>query len=167
MASLATIAQLMERFDYRDIAALAQDAGQEIDIIALQTDTNVQAALDDASGAMLAALNVTERYSESDLTSLTGSSAKYLARICCEIALAYLWGRRPFYRIEDRKAAMEASEAHLERLRKGEHVLAIDANIDATTPSVDGPTTVQYQTLNLVRDRVQNFYPRRALPGNR
>lgn len=165
--SFATPAQFLERFDARDVGDLCADDGVSVDRIALLTDANLQAALDDASGLVLAALNVAGRYTEADLTGLAGVSAKYLVRVTCEIALALLWGRRPLYRLEERKAALEVAEAHLERLRKGEHVLAVPDNIAAGTPSIDGPTAVQIDSLNLVRDRVNNYYPHRVLPNNR
>lgn len=164
---LATATNMLERFDARDVGELCADDGVPIDRIALLTDTNLTAALDDAWGDILAALNVAGMYTEDELLALTGASAKYLIRIQCEVALSNLWGRKPLYRAEDRQKALDASEKRLDRLRKGEHVLAKPANIEAGTPSVDGPTTVQYDNLNLVRDRVNNYYPRRVLPNNR
>jgi phage gp36-like protein len=165
--AFATPTQMLERFDPRDIGELCADDSVPIDRITLLTDTVLQAALDDASGDILAALNVAGRYTSAELTALTGDSAKYLARITCELALSNLWGRKPLFRTEDRLKALEVAEKRLERLRKGEHVFAHANNIDAGTPSVDGPTTVGFENLNLLRDRTRNYYPRRVLPGNR
>lgn len=165
--SYATPAQFLERYDARDIGDLCNDDGQQVSRIDLLADTKLQAALDDASGAIDAALLAGGRYTAADLVGLTGFSLSFLIRITCDIALANIWGRRPLYRFEERKACMDAAEAHLKQLRLGENVFNVAANILAGAPTIDGPTTVQYDALNLVRDRTRNYYPARHLPNDR
>ena len=165
--SYSSPSDLILRFDPRDLGDLCGDDGVQVSRIDLLTDPNLQAALDDASGAIDAALLAGGRYSAADLAALSGNSQALLKRICCELALAYLWARRPLYRAEDRQAATETAEKSLERLRKGENVFNVAENIDASTPTIDGPTSVTYDNLNLIRDRTRNYYPARHLPNER
>jgi hypothetical protein len=55
-------------------------------------------------------------------------------------------------------------EDYLDRLRNGQRLfLASPADlVGAGQPSVDGPTAVEYAYLNLLPDRVENFYPNRG-----
>ena len=167
LMSYAAPADLLARFDPRDVGDLCGDDGVQVSRIDLLTDPNLQACLDDASGAIDAALLAGGRYSTSDLAALTGNSLALLRRICCELALSYLWARRPLYRAEDRKAATELAEKALERLRKGENVFNVTENITASMPTIDGPTSVTYDDLNMIRDRTKNYYPARHLPYDR
>jgi phage gp36-like protein len=161
----ATATQLIERYDPRDIAEMASDTGIAIDDVG--TDPNVLAALDDASGEVETALLQGGRYTVSDLTGLTGNSKSHLIRMTCDVAIALLFARRPLYAFERYEKARDLAEKHLDRLRKGDAVFNLSDMATASLPIVDGPTTVEYQNLNLVRDRVRNHYPRRYLPDNR
>lgn len=170
MASYAAPSDLIVRFDVRTIQDLASDTGTEVDADDLPTDTNVLAALSDASGRMDAAVLVGKLYTTTQLEALTGNSLALLKRICCELAMAFLIQRRPErYGAETLKAARDASEEYLDRLRNGERLFDIEAAKDAGLPTIDGPTTVQYETMNLIPDRTKNFYPSRKsrLPTNR
>jgi len=168
----ASVAELLQRYDFRDIGGLVSDDNREVPPTDLVTvgnfgNTISQACLDDAAGMIEAALFASGRYTEVDLTGLTGYSLSYLKRINCDIAMALIYARRPLYDPEKYKAAMELSQSHLDRLGSGEDVFNIQAKIDASTPAVHGPSTMDFQNLNLIRDRVRNFYPQRRLPHNR
>lgn len=163
----ATTAQLLERYDYRDIADLVSDTGSPVAQGSLATNGNVIAALNDASGEVETALLQGGRYSTDDLAGLTGNSLFHLVRMTSDVAIALLFARRPLYAFEKYKEARELAEKHLDRLRQGEAVFNLTDMQKSSVPSVDGPTTVEYQNLNLVRDRVHNHYPRRYLPNNR
>jgi len=166
--SRLTPAEFLKRYDPRDIGDLCGDDGQQIDRVALLTDANLQAALDDADGVIDVALIAGGRYTAANLAALTGASLNHLYRITAQITLTYLWDRRPMHRIEERKAAMAVAEATLKMLRFGENVFAIPAgNITAGNPSIGGPTTVEVESLNLIRDRATGVYPRRRLPNDR
>lgn len=165
MAAYATSADLIKRYDSRDIAMLASDTGSPSAGIA--TDPNVTEALLDASGEIDSALMVSKMYAATDLTSLTGNSAAKLKRLTCDLAMSFLFARRPLFGFEKYEAARKMSDGHLDRLRKGENIFDLQAIKDAGVPKVDGPTTVDYTDLNLVRDRTKNHYPRRVLPDNR
>ena len=168
MATYATAAQLLERYDARDIGDLVSDTGDQASPIDLLSHPLMTTVLEDASGAVEAALLVGNRYTPSDLEGLTGNSASYLERMGCDIAMAYLLARRPGFEPDRMKSQYELSEMHLERMRSGENVLNMTDQRDAGNPNIDGPTLVRLQThLNLVRDRVNNYFPRRRLPGDR
>ena len=163
----ATAAQFMERYDARVLGDLCSDLDDQIEPTALLTNTKLQAALDDASGDIDAALVTGQRYTTDDLEGLTGNSQKHLIRITCDIAFAFLQSRRGSMDAESRKAHMDVAEAHLERLRKGLNIFDLDAQKDAGVPESTGPTRVDFQNMNLIRDRTKNYYPARRLPYNR
>ena len=160
----ATSSDLTARFDRRIIADLATDEGVEVSESSLSSNTAVDAALDDASGRIDAALTVARIYTTDDLDALTGNSLALLKRITCELAMTFLIGRRQEKLLDQSLAAVEEkAEAYLDRLRKGERLFgAVDAAKGAGLPTVDGPTAVKYDTLNLLPDRTRNFYPHRA-----
>jgi hypothetical protein len=121
----------------------------------------------DAQGDVEAALMVSGRYSAADLSGLTGNSLSLLKRIICEIAIAYLYERKPFYRSDRLEAYSKAKEGHLERLRSGVNVFNIPAVVAAGSPEATGPSLIDYHyNLNLITDRSRG-YPARRMPFNR
>lgn len=168
MASYAAPAQMLERHDARTLGDLVADDGVRRTSTQLLTDANLQAALDDASGAIEASLLQGKRYSTVDLTALTGNSQKYLIRLTCAIAFGLLYERRPAYQSDARDDAMNRAEEALEKLRRGEHIFNLDDAKDAGMPSITGPTTVELDRLNLMTTQARGkFYPRRNRPDNR
>lgn len=165
----ATPADLIKRYDVRTIGDLAGDTGERVLADDVATDANVLELLDDASGEIDAALLVGGMYSPADLTGLAGANAKKLVRLTCDIATLYLFERRPAYDPDRTEVLRERYKQSLTDLRKGENVFNISDNIAAGKPSIDGPTTADYDRLNLLPDRVRNYYPRRGgrLPTNR
>lgn len=163
----ASATDLIARYDARLIGDLVADDNTQVAPADLSGNTKLAAALDDASGDIDAALLASRRYSADDLSGLTGTALAHLKRMTCDIAMSYLRQRRADWNPEQVKAFMEVAEAHLERLRKGINVFGLDDQMDAGLPEVGGPTTVDYQNLNLMRDRVMNYYPARRLPNNR
>ena len=163
----ATPADLLKRYDARTLGDLAGDTGVRVSSVALLTDPNVEAALDDATGQINASVLRAGRYQVADLAALTGDVAAYLIRITCDIALANLWHRRPYADNDGRTDALDRAERHLKELREGQAVFNIAENIEMGNPTTGGPTLVELRRLNLLRDRTQNFYPLRHLPDNR
>jgi len=159
----ASSTDLTARYDERDIADLASDSGTpESD---LANSAIVQAALDDASGDVDAALLKGGRYTATQLSGLTGNSLAKLKRITCEIAMHYLMERRPDFSPERAEQLEIRRKRHLERLRKGEDVFGLDPAIEAGAPSHQELTTADYQNLNFTRDHVQHYYPDRRIPN--
>lgn len=162
----ATVAQLLNRKDHRTIGDLVSDDGSQVSEAALASNAKVTAALDDASGMIDAALLAGSRYTTAQLAALTGNSQAYLIRITCEIAVALLYDRRPLYDVDGFKKAMELSEAHLERLRKGEHVFDVIEVQESGVPSTVAPSVVEVNNLHLLRDRTLNYYPARRVQSS-
>lgn len=163
----ATSSDIIARFDARTIGDLVSDDGVRVEVSALSGNANLTAALDDASGDVESALVMANRYTTTALDALTGNALATLKRITCEIAMAHLFNRRPGFRPEQHEQVDERARAHLERLRKGENVFNLEDQRDAGTPSVGGPTTLQFDRLGLIVDRTRHYYPRRQLPDNR
>lgn len=159
--SYATPADLIARKSASTLGALASDSGAEVAAGELATNSKILAALISASGAVEAALLVGGRYSVSDLTGLPTNAAGYLKQIVCDIAMAYLYARKPTYSSDDYKAALDLQETHLERLRKGQNIFNIDQVIDAGAPSVASPSVAEIQSQLLIRDRAYRYYPPR------
>lgn len=159
MTAYATYSDMSKRFDARTLKDLVSDTG--IPAVSLSANDNMDAALDDATGAIKSALMVGSQYQEDDLDALTGESAEYLKRITCEIAMAYLILRRPEKYGKASQEVRENQQALLDMFRSGARVFNIDANVNAGLPSVNGPNAATYERLNMIPDRTRNFYPRR------
>lgn len=163
--SYASPSQMLERYDARTLGDIVSDVGGRVTSAALLTDTNLQAALDDASGEIESALYQARRYSAADLAALTGNSLKLLVRLTCQIAFGHLWERRPWSDDEQRERAIERADKALERLRKGEHVFDLDGPKDAGLPDVAQPTISSIESLSLTVDEARRgYYPARRYP---
>lgn len=164
--AFATPAQIVQRFDVRMLGDLVGDDGLRIGPSELLVHPNLQTALDDAAGEMLAALLQGKRYTAADLAALTGDSQKYLIRLNCEIALGLLWERRGYFDDDRRDEWMDRSRKALNRLRTGEIIFDVDGVKGAALPNVSTPSRVTIENLNLTVDEARRgFYPARRLPG--
>ena len=164
MAAYATPADMIVRFDSRELGDLVSDTGARVSEANLPADTKLLAILDDASGRIEGALLVGSRYTIDDLTSLTGNAAAYLKRITCDVAMGMLWERRPEGASDARVAAMERSESHLEDLRKGRNIFGLEPQQDAGLPKAITPTLSAVQSQGLLRDSVLHYFPARRRP---
>lgn len=165
MALYATPSDIIARKSVTTLGQLCSDSGTTVTPTGLLTDTVLEMALLDASGAIEAALMQSGRYTAEDLeglSALSDNSTSYLSRICCDIAMAYLFARKPTFSVEQYKQYLDLEEQHLERLRKGEHVLFKQANIDAGTPKYSQASVTAVNQLGLLRDRTHNYYPKRT-----
>ena len=166
MASYATPAQMLQRYDARTIGDLVSDDGNRIDPTELLTDVVLQAQLNDASGEIETNLLQGERYQVSDLEALTGNTQFTLIRLTCDIAMRLLSERRPWYELNEAYTQrLEQSNKTLEQLRKGTNVFNVTANIEASQPKVDTPSIQSINSLNLTVDAARRgYYPARRLP---
>lgn len=167
MASYATPADLVARYDVRVIGHLCNDENKTIHPTQIEANANVLTALADASGEIDAALLQGRRYSKADLDALTGESLSYLKRICCQVAYWFLFERRSWVEDERYEVAKERGRKAIERLRRGEHVFDVEETKDAGLPQITGPTRVQFRDQNLLRDVASPFYPQRRLQRGR
>lgn len=163
----ATAADLLLRKDWREIGDLVSDDTVQISESELTTDAKVLVALSDASGDINASLLAGGRYTVANLESLTGDSLALLKRITCEIGIYYLLVRRPNLDSKTLEYYEKLREMYLRRLSTGEDLFNLDSVLNASLPDVDGPTSLGFEKLNLLRDRAYNYYPRRHLPNNR
>lgn len=160
--SYATPAELLARYDARTLGQLVRDDGRQATESELTTSTRVQAALDDASGEIDAALLVGGRYRPSDLAKLKGNAKSMLVRLTCWIAMRHLWGRRPYLEDPAKDEAENQARKMLTALRKGELMFAVDEDdaLHASLPVMvrDTPETVRAQNLTVDRAR-GNYFP--------
>jgi phage gp36-like protein len=167
----ATPADLVARFDARDIGQLVSDDKIVVSTYDLNTNVPCLVALSDAAGEIEAALLVGNRYTVVDLQTLSANSNSLLVRMNCDVAMRNLCSRRFGWNPEKAKAIRELADTQLEKLRNGENAFNIQLTLDSAEPVVDGPTMADFVTgpnaLNLIRDRVHNFYPPRWLPRGR
>jgi phage gp36-like protein len=162
----ATSADLAARFDERVLKDLASDTGTAVSD--LSADDNVTAALSDASGLINTAIAApASAYTTAQLSALTGDDLGYLKRIVCSLAMAYLLGRRPEKYGDDYKQITEHAMEVVDQLRRGNFIFNTSDAKEAGLPTIDGLTVTQYQDLNLLPERVRNFYPIRQLPVGR
>lgn len=162
----ATPAQMLQRFDARVVGDLVSDNGIAAGPAELLSNANLQAALDDASGEIEAALLQGQRYTTADLSALTANSAKYLVRLTCKIAFGLLWERRPWADDGDqREQAIDQARKAVDQLRRGEHVFDVAAVKDAGLPAVRTPSVSTIESLNLGVDAARgHYYPQRRMP---
>lgn len=156
---LATGDDLVSRFDVRLIGDLATDTGSTLPVVDVASHPNVLMALEDAMGEMVVALQVGGRYSESDLTDLTGYNLAHAKRINCDIAMALLIKRRPIVGEEQAKEIAKQSREHLKRLSDGENVFGIPAVVESGTLELTAPSSVDITNLNLLTERMSRFFP--------
>lgn len=167
--SYASPQDFLARFDARTLGDLTGDSGARVTQAGLATDPNLQTALDDASGDIESALLQGERYAVSDLDSIEGNSLNKLKRVCCDIAMGYLWERRLWTgrAQQEPHPAMARGQAALERLRKGENVFNLTGPLDAGIPENTGPSTIELSQLHTLTQRSHNYYPVLQLPNLR
>lgn len=163
MATLATAADMLKRYDARMVGDLVGDSGVRVEGPDLLAHPNLDAALDDAWGEIIAALKRGNRYTQADLDSLTGESKQFLIRVCCKIALRNLHQRRRWSeQDEQREVATSEAQKAIAQLASGERVLDIEDVKQAGVPTIHVPTVSSIKRANLVVDRArQGFYPAR------
>lgn len=154
---------MIKRYDARMIGDLVGDAGVRVEGPDLLAHENLQAALDDAWGEIIAALKRGNRYSQAALDSVAGESKQFLIRVCCKIALRNLHQRRRWSeQDEQREVATSEAQRAINQLASGERVLDIEEIKDAGVPTVHVPSVSSVARANLVVDRArQGFYPSR------
>lgn len=173
MASYATVADLQDYYDWREIGDLVSDSDEQISALDQVTsspanlyNTRLVRFLSRASGEVESVVLRNGRYSVSDLTGLTGNNAELLRGIVCEFVMLYLHERKPLYKPQELEAWRKARIERLDLLGSGKNIFNLPLVVEAGLPEATGATTLQYQDLNLITDRVKGF-PRRVLPGNR
>jgi len=166
MSVSVTYADLISRCDERVLQDLVSDTNTPVGDIS--TDARITSALQSGGGRVEAACRVASLYTNAQLEALAdvgNENALALYKdIVCQLALVKLLRRRPEkYASEDLAAMKEEAEEYLDRLRKGERLFGTEDSPQAAAglPTVNGPTAITYQRLNMIPDRTRNFYPTR------
>lgn len=172
MSVTVTYEDLIARCDERVLQDLCSDTNTPIED--LSTDDRIVSSLQSGGGRVEAACRVASIYTIDQLEELELESspgvyvnANALALykdIVCQLALVKLLRRRPEKYADDAITEMKAeAEEYLDRLRKGERLFSIEdaPHPGAGLPTIDGPTAITYQRLNMIPDRTKNFYPAR------
>jgi phage gp36-like protein len=156
----ATGLDLVARYDVDLIGDLASDDRETLARNDVPVHPHVQAALDDASGEVDAALLAGGRYTAEQLSSLTGSSKSYLKAIVCGLAMAALHDRRPeAVHSETIERLTKKSRDAIYSLRRGENVFGIADHIEATQLHISGPSAIQLQNRNGLPERMSRYFP--------
>ena len=157
--SYATPNDIIARYDFRTLGDLVGDDGSRKNVAELQVNTNLQAALDDASGLLESACFVGSRYTHDDLNGLTGNSLALIKRLTCDFAFAFLRQRRG-YDLEQFPLVNESFH-YLDRLRLGERVFDVGEVEEAGNAS--STVTPKWVILeqHLLRDNTRYFPVRR------
>lgn len=164
---------LINRYSSSTLGDLASDDpnGNAVTESGLFTDPKILAALSDGAGDINGAIYHAGIYQPADLAALEGDDAAMLIRMNCDLAFAYLMGRKTTSKLEDIAKAKEGAEKLLERLRSGANIFNIQGAENAGNPSVTSSTIEQYAEQNLIvdycrRGRGQGVYPSRRPQTN-
>ena len=123
-------------------------------------DEKLATLMEAASGQVDAAAGVSDLYDPTDLAALTGNSLALLKQLTAALTMVSLVRRRPEkFGSEYWQAIEERTEKYLDRLRKGERLFDDTAKRQAGLPTVDGPTSIDYQRLNMLPSRTRNYFP--------
>ena len=159
--ALATVNDLVTRWDQRIVADLASDSGQPA--ADLQSNARVLAALSGASGEVRAAVLKGRRYTLEDLQTLSADDAAYLKDLVCGLAILRLAVTRVnTLGAETVEALRKDMRERLAELERGERIFATESAQDGGLPKTEGPRLADYMRLNLMVDRCSRFYPDRA-----
>lgn len=155
-----TVAGFLLRCDQRTVADLVSDDGTPVDTSTLASNEKLIAALVDASGLVEGSAMHGGRYTPSDLAALTGVAAGRLFRLITEIAVRYLYERRP-----DKGPAPEMSklaEEDLKLLRSGESVFGTVETFAAQSMDHEVETARRVEDRNGVSFMARRLFGRRS-----
>jgi hypothetical protein len=158
MAAYADYNDLIAFSDERTVLDLLSDTGDYVGDAS--ADAKLLTLLAAASGQIEAACGVSDLYKPDDLAIMTGNSLALLKQLVAALTMVALVRRRPEkYGSEYWQSVRTETEEYLDRLRKGERLFDDPAKRAAGLPTIDGPTAVGYQNLNLLPSRTRNYFP--------
>lgn len=162
--SYAAPTDMLARYDARRVGVLVRDDGTMASAGALQSDTNLQAALDDGASLINAACLRGGRYQPADLTGLTGVDKALLLRLNCDLAYGLLVARRGYTATEQQSAAPSyaGALALLEHLADGVLIFNVQSVIAAGQPT----NAAIDQNLQLVSSTTRLFGDLTINPSN-
>lgn len=155
-----SVANFLLRCDQRPVADLVSDDGSPVDTTSLSSNDKLIAALLDASGLVESAAMRGARYAPADLSALTGVAQGRLFRLITEIAVRYLYERRP-----DKGPAPEMSKTameELELLRQGEMIFGTVETAGAQTQHHEVETSVRVESRDGTTYQGRRYFGRRT-----
>jgi phage gp36-like protein len=147
--SLASPQDLLDRFDARLLGQLVNDTQTPLDPTQFLSSPVAQAALDDATGIVYAALFVAYKYTATQIAGVTAESASLLKRLCCDLAIVMLCQRRGWDYL-DKFPMVQLSLEMIQQLRNGERVLDLAANEQAGLAAASLASLAQQRRIGLV-----------------
>lgn len=145
--SYATPTDLLKRYDARVCGDVCSDSGSRLSQADIAGDTNVQTALDDASGLINTYTLIGNRYTIEELTNLTDVDQATLIRLCCDLAFAYLVQRRGLD--VNNYPQLQIAYESLARLRDGGTIFNVAADVEKGQVTASFPSISQVYNLNL------------------
>ncbi len=169
MPSYAQPSDMLNCFDANILGDVVSDTGVQVDIGSLSEDQKLLSALARASGEVEAAVLAGGMYQISDLTSLTDNGQALLIDMVCCVAMCKLLRRRPTKSTQELlEGVCKDARDQIQALRKGESVFGGTTNANqGQLAETTGISTYDVETLHMIRDRTQNYFPRRDLPAGR
>jgi phage gp36-like protein len=155
------------RHNWEEIGDLLSDDGTQVSQANQLTNPTLLELLNDAQAEVVGALLVGGRYSIADFDDFTGPNLALLKTHICRVCKMRLVERRPGRFADTLEAMQKIVDGYLKQFRSGDVIFNLPAVIAAGAATVAGPSTLELENLNLVRDQTRNYYPRRNLPGNR
>lgn len=159
MTSFATPDDFLQRYDVRLVADLISDVGAPS--VNAATDPNLQAVLDDATGAINAAVYVGDRYTPEQMANLSETAASFIRRLCCDMALIYLKRRRGKFDPEKDGALLKEVNETLQSLKAGDNLLLLQDQTEAPASVVEliRPELIGVRRSTTIRDVTRGYYP--------
>jgi len=157
------------RYDVRLIGDLISDTGTQIPVGSVPTNSNLLAALTDASSAVDAAVFVGNRYTPVQMASLSETAAAFVRRLVCDLTLVYLKRRRGRFDTDKDAALLKEVNATLDSLRKGDDLLLLNNQTEAQASTIElaRPEMVPVARPCTIRNSTLNYYPiRQCGPGD-
>jgi phage gp36-like protein len=139
----ATPAQLCQQFDRRDIADLCAESSTAVNPATVENNPIAQAALERASGLILAAASIADQYTQDDLDELAANDDPFLIAFCCKAAMAELLQRRSVQKPGDPPTVAKEVQGLLDDLRAGKKIFNVSAVRDAGNVHLSTPTVVE------------------------
>lgn len=144
LTAYAQPSDLQAYCDWREVGELISDSTEQLSPIDQLTHPNVIKALNRGAGELESAFLVSGRYTIAQLQALTGNSLELLIGANCDLALYWIYNRKPLLNQEKWKLYREVHDTLIKKLQDGTNVFNVQVNIDAGTPQAKGLSTVEY-----------------------
>jgi len=159
---------LVAYHDAMTIGQMLKDDRTAVDVASVPTNPIVGRLLSLATGEVNSALSVSKRYSADALETMPDSSIETLRWLTCSIAMWHLRQRRVSTDPERQARERKILDDYLDRIRRGELVLDIDANKEAGIgEAVPFEQADTQRGTPLLRDRMSGtagVFPKRRFP---